>query len=205
MMERFIKCITTVAATVVMLFFVVSCGDKKDKLLDVKYDPEHIPSMITDTVSTLISDSGITRYKLVADLWEVYDVAKEPYWYFPDGIYLERFNENYFIEATVIADSAWYFSRQKLWKLKGHVKAQNIVGDRFKSDELFWDQAEKKIYSDKYIEIDKANGLYLQGYGFSSNQEMTAYRISHPHDSRIPLKDDEEMMGEESDGTGGNP
>ena len=185
-----------------MLLFAVSCGNKKEKLLDITFDPEKTPSMITDSVSTLISDSGITRYKLVTDLWEVYDKAKEPFWYFPKGIYLERFNENYFIEATVLSDSAWYFTKQKLWRLKGHVDVKNIVGDQFKSDELFWDQAAKKVYSDQYIEIKKANGLYVQGYGFTSNQEMTFYRIDRPHDSRLPLKDDEDVAVEEAAANG---
>jgi LPS export ABC transporter protein LptC len=179
-----------------MSLFIVSCGKKKEKLLDITVDPETMPTMITDNVSTLISDSGITRYKLIADLWEVYDKAKEPFWYFPKGFYLERFNEDYFIEATVLADTAWNFNKKKLWRLKGHVNVKNIVGDEFKSDELFWDQNAKKVYSEKLIEIKKANGLYLQGYGFTSNQEMTSYQIERPHDSRIPLKDDEETGAE---------
>ncbi|MDR1742566.1 MAG: LPS export ABC transporter periplasmic protein LptC [Dysgonamonadaceae bacterium] len=182
---------TTVLVSVVMSLFIVSCGDKKDQLLDITVDSEKIPSMITEDVSTLISDSGITRYKLVADLWEVYDKAKEPYWYFPKGFYLERFNEDYFIEATVLSDTAWYFTIKKLWKLRGHVDVKNIVGDEFKSDELFWDQNAKKVYSDKFVEITKANGAYVEGYNFTSNQEMTAYSIQDPRNSLYPLKDED--------------
>jgi len=89
-----------------MSLFFLSCKDKDENLVAFAYDPEVVPSMITDTVTTLISDSGITRYKLVADVWEVYDKAKDPYWYFPQGIYLERFTPDFSIEATVKADTA---------------------------------------------------------------------------------------------------
>jgi len=88
-----------------MFLFSLSCNDSNENLVSFDYDPEAIPTMITDTVTTLISDSGVTRYKLVADVWKVFDKAKEPYWYFPEGIYLERFTPDFSIEATVKADT----------------------------------------------------------------------------------------------------
>ena len=63
----------------------------------------------------------------------------------------------------------------------------------FLSDELFWDQKEEKVYSDKYIEI-KRGETELKGYGFESNQEMTEYRIFRPHDGRIPFKEENESF-----------
>lgn len=66
-----------------MFLFFLSCRDKKENLVAIAYDPEVVPTMITDTVTTLISDSGITRYKLMTDVWKVFDKAKEPYWFFP--------------------------------------------------------------------------------------------------------------------------
>jgi len=101
-----------------MLLIFISCKDRNENLVAFSYDPEVVPTMITNNVTTLISDSGITRYKLVADVWMVFDKAKEPYWFFPKGIYLERFTPDFKIEATVVADSAWYYSKKDLWKLK---------------------------------------------------------------------------------------
>lgn len=59
----------------------------------------------------------------------------------------------------------------------------------FLSDELFWDQKEERVYSDKYIQI-KRGETELKGYGFESNQEMTEYRIFRPHDGIIPFKEE---------------
>jgi LPS export ABC transporter protein LptC len=140
-------------------------------------------------VITLISDSGITRYKLITKKWQVFDGGKESYWFFPEGIYLERFDSLSNVEAVVFADTAWNYVDKQLWKLKGNVDAQNMAGEKFFSDELFWDQRQQRIYSDKYIEILKGE-TELKGYGFESNQEMTEYRIFRPHDGRIPLKED---------------
>ena len=58
-------------------------------------------------------------------------------------------------------------------------------------EELFWDQKQAKVYSDKYIEI-KRGALELKGYGFESNQQMTDYRILRPHDGKLPFEEKEE-------------
>lgn len=174
-----------------MCLFVISCGKKDEKLVDVKFDPETMPSMVTDSVVTLISDSGFTRYKLVTDLWQIFDKAKEPFWFFPEGLYLERFDESFELEATILADTAWNFTNKKLWRLKGNVEVTNIEGDEFRSDELFWDQSNARVYSDKYIEI-KRGAMELKGWGFESNQEMTDYKIFRPHEGKLPFEDDED-------------
>ena len=176
-----------------MLFLYAACSSSDKDLIDINYDPETTPSMNTDSVITLISDSGITRYKLETDNWQVFDKAKDPYWYFPEGIYLERFDSLFQVEATILADSAWNFTDKRLWRLKGNVDIRNMEGEMFLSDELFWDQKEEKVYSDKYIEI-KQGETELKGYGFESNQEMTEYRIFRPHDGRIPFREEDESF-----------
>lgn len=181
-----------------MFFFSLSCKEKEQNLVSIAYDPEVVPTMITDTVTTLISDSGITRYKLMADVWKVFDKAKEPYWFFPEGIHLERFTPDFSIEATVTADSAWYYSSKDLWRLKKNVHIENMKGEVFDSDEVFWDQKQERVYSDKYIEI-KRGVTEIRGYGFESNQAMTEYRIFRPHDGKLPFSDEVESDSLQND------
>ncbi len=182
------RSIIIIFIVVIMLLLGISCKKNKNKILHFEYDPETMPTMITKDVITLISDSGITRYKLKADLWKVYDRAKEPYWFFPKGIYLERFDKEFSIEATVKADTAWSYRDKNLWQLKGNVEVENIEGDHFASEELFWDEKNDRVYSNKYIEIKTADAE-SKGYGFESNQKMTEYRIFRPHDGRIPFSE----------------
>lgn len=187
----FAKRITITTFVIVMLLFFMSCREKNENLVSFVYDPETVPTMVTDTVTTLISDSGITRYKLVADVWKVFDKSREPYWFFPEGIHLERFTPDFHIEATVTADTAWYYNDKELWKLKNNVHVENMKGEIFDSEELYWDQKEERVYSDKYIEI-KRGVTEIKGYGFESNQAMTDYRIFRPHDGKLPFSDEVE-------------
>ena len=53
---------------------------------------------------------------------------------------------------------------------------RNLSGDKFETQQLFWDEKDKKIYSDKYIRIEQEDKT-ISGYGFESNQELTEYQI----------------------------
>src|SRR5690554_2013471 len=101
-----------------MLLFLVSCKDNSENLVTLEYDPEVTPSMVTDSAYQLLSDSGVTRYKVSYDVWMVFDKAKDPYQYFPKGIFLERFTPDFETEATVEGDTAWFMMRKSYGSLK---------------------------------------------------------------------------------------
>lgn len=137
------------------------------------------PTMVTTNVNSFVSDSGITRYHLTSPVWYMYDEADEPYWLFPQGLYLEQFNDSMQVESTVVADTARYITRAKLWKLDGNVRMRNVDGDKFLTQQLFWDQNTHKVYSDSFVHIERTNRI-LEGYGFISNEQITAYTIRRP-------------------------
>lgn len=153
-----------------------SCSeDKKDVLLG-EIDPETFATMTTTEVSSLISDSGIIKYHITAPLWLVYDEAAEPHWRFPDGLFLEKFNENAQQDASIRADSAIYYKNRQLWRLDGYVEIANPQGEKFLTEQLFWDQRQAKVYSDSFIHIERADRI-IEGFGFVSNDRMTKYEV----------------------------
>ena len=80
------------------------------------------------------------------------------------------------IDASIKADTAYYYEKKKLWELKGNVHIQSQRGDKFDTELLFWDENDKKVYSDKFIRIEQEDKT-ITGYGFESNQELTDYVI----------------------------
>lgn len=169
--------ITTIVWIVVMLLLCnTSCNKEKKEVVDVSFDPETTYTLRTTDVSTLISDSGITRYRLNAKEWLVFGKAKDPYWYFPKGIYVEKFDTLFQSEASIQADTAYNYEKKSLWKLVGNVKIESLEGTRFETSLLYWDQKEEKIYSDKYIRIEEEDKV-ITGIGFESNQDMSQYKI----------------------------
>lgn len=170
--------ITTTGMVVVMLLLLltIACSSEKKEIVDVAFDPEKTYTMKATEVNSLVSDSGLTRYRLNAKKWLVFDKAKDPYWYFPEGIYVEKFDTLFQTEASIKADTAFYFSKRELWRLVGNVKVESLQGEKFDTSELFWNQKEGKVYSDKYIRIEQEDKI-ITGVGFESNQEMTQYKI----------------------------
>ena len=154
-----------------------SCGDTKKEFVNITIDHETTPTMETHDVETVISDSGVIRYKITAPLWLVFDEAVEPRWNFSEGLHLEKYDNDLNIDATFDCDSAKYLSQRKLWKFSSSVHALNVAKDRFDTELLFWDQQNKKVYTDSFIHIEKSDRI-IEGYGFVSNETMTDYYIN---------------------------
>ena len=150
-------------------------------------DRKHTPVLLATDVNTLISDSGIVRYRIIAPTWQVYDKADTPYWEFPDGIFLERFAQDLSSDATIESDYAFYNETAQRWLLRGNVKAINLEGEQFETPLLFWDQRSESVYSDSSIVITRESSV-IKGVGFRSNQSMTKYTILRPT-GIFPIKD----------------
>ena len=173
------KNITIALAMVMFIFLSVACSGRKKIVGEAITERDSLPIMETKGVSTLISDSGIIRYRLQAEDWRVFDKKKPPYWAFEEGVYLETFDTLFQMEANIKADTAYYYEKQKLWKLIGNVVIRNLKGEKFNTELLYWDQNTEKVYSDRFIRIEQPDRI-ITGRGFDSNQQMTKYTIHKP-------------------------
>lgn len=161
--------------------FVAGCRED-DKLGVKSIDVTGMPQLSTHNVSTLISDSGYTKYKVVTPLWNVYGgsgTEQEAYWDFPEGVYLRQLDHDLKVVSTVAADSACYFPNRKLWELYGDVEIDQKDKAYFLSQRIFFDDRQKRIFSDTFIHI-KTPTQVLEGIGFESNQSLTQYRVLNP-------------------------
>ena len=173
------KNITIALAMVMFILLSVACSGRKKIVGEAITERDSLPIMETKGVSTLISDSGIIRYRLQAEDWRVFDKKKPPYWAFEEGVYLETFDTLFQMEANIKADTAYYYEKQKLWKLMGNVVIRNLKGEKFNTELLYWDQNSEKVYSDRFIRIEQPDRI-ITGRGFDSNQQMTKYTIHKP-------------------------
>lgn len=171
--------ITIVFGAMVMLLLFSSCSGKKKELGDAITERDSMAVMDTHGVTTLVSDSGVTRYRINTEEWLVFDRKNPPYWAFEKGVYLEKFDSIFQVEASIKADTAYFFNKEELWKLMGNVHIQNLKGEQFDTELLYWDQRTQRIYSDEFIRIEQPDRI-ITGHGFESNQQMTVYTIRKP-------------------------
>lgn len=165
---------------VVMSFLLLlqfSCTNRRKDFGDAIIERDSLSVMSTLGVTTFISDSGITRYKIETEEWLMFDRKNPSYWAFEKGFYLEKFDSVFQVEASIKADTAYFYDKNKLWKLIGNVDIQNQKGERFETELLYWNQNTGRVYSDKRIRIEQIDRITI-GQGFDSDQEMINYRIN---------------------------
>lgn len=181
--------IAIVFMAVAMLLFcsLAACNREVKEEVEIGFNPDSTYTMKAVDVVTLVSDSGITRYKVQTHEWYMFGEASEPYWYFPKKLHLEKFDSLFRVEASVDADTAYFYQHRKLWKLIGHVRVRSLQGEQFETSVLYWDQNLEKVYSDQFIRIIKGEFVNT-GQGFESNQALTQYRIFNSA-AEIPFED----------------
>lgn len=187
--------ITTIATIVVMLFFIVACSNDKIDKIDAVVDRSAMPRLRATEITTVVSDSGITRYRISAPRWDVYDKVSQPYWEFPEGIHCEKFDLNLHVDANIHSRYARFNENEQLWELRGQVRATNLQGELFETEQLFWNQREERFYSDSLIKITQETRI-ITGIGFESNQSMTRYVIRNPQ-GIFPVNEDESTPSEQ--------
>ena len=176
------KCSTHVSpcAIAAILFCSVAiggCTEQKEHTAPAIRERDSVSTMTSYGVNSLISDSGVMKYRIVAERWEVNDKRNPPRQIFPRGIFFEQFDEKFHVEAYVQADTAFYFNIQKLWHLIGNVRVRTVDGLRFSSEELYWDQERHEMYSYKYSTVVTPERT-LEGNYFSSDERMQHYIVT---------------------------
>lgn len=171
-MRRLLPIVFAIAAIVA----ATGCKEETTSVVDHPTNPELVPTMITNDVETVISDSGNTRYHITTKVWKMFEEAKEPHWCFPKGVKCEELGNDFRAITSIQCDSAYFDKKQNLWNLTGNVRITNVNNDLVLTDALTWDQGQHKMYSDAFIHIEK-QGRIIEGYGYESNERLTTYTL----------------------------
>lgn len=157
---------------------VAACNNPKEHTAPAIYARDSVAMLVTNGVNTLISDSGVMKYRIVTERWEVNENVNPPRWIFRRGLFLEQFDEKFHIEAHIQSDTAYYYTEQKLWHLIGNVSILTVDGVRYNSEELYWDQMKHELYSTKFSHLVTPQRT-MQGSYFRSDERMTHYFVTN--------------------------
>ena len=153
-----------------------ACGSSIENTEQLDMPRDSMAVMKSYDVLTLVSDSGVTKYRVHAKEWLVYDRVKNPCWKFPQGLFLEQFDENFEVHSYVTSKNAIYYTRREKWVLSDSVVAKNMEGEVFETDELIVLQKSDLIYTHKPVKITQKERI-ITGIGMRANQRLTRYTI----------------------------
>ena len=161
-----------------IIVFLAACSQEREHTAPAIMPKDSVSMMVTYGVNTLISDSGVIKYRIVSEQWEVNQIKTPSRWIFEKGLFLEQFDLAMHVQSYIQCDTAYYYDVDRLWKLRGRVRILTKNGLRFSSEELFWDERKHLIYSNKYSHLitqDKE----LHGNRFVSDENMTRYSVKY--------------------------
>lgn len=160
-----------------LLLIPYGCSNEVEHLAEPITGKDTLLFMHASGINTFISDSGVMRYHMLVEEWDIYNGAngEPPSWYFLKGLLMERYDETFHIDLFVQADTA-YLHKQQLWELRGRVVVRNVNGDVFRTEELFWDLNLHEMWNTQYMHITTPE-RELEGTEFHSNEQMTRYTV----------------------------
>ena len=172
------------------LGFAVACSNEAPPMGARVVNRDSLPVMTTKGVSKLITDSGVVRYKIIAEEWRVYDRTTPPRWEFPKGLFLERYDDKFKVDMRFCADSAWLYN-QNFWKLRGHVMLDDKTAQsRLRTEELYWNMQTGELSSNVHTFL-KQPQQEIEGNWFRAtirNGHPTQYHVKQSH-GFMPMND----------------
>lgn len=161
---------------------LASCEEQKEHTAPAIHDRDSVSMMTSYGVNTLISDSGVIKYRIVAERWEVNTVRNPSRWIFEKGLFFEQFDEKFHVQSYIQCDTAYYYDQKRLWELRSRVSILTKDGLRFTSQQLFWDETNHEFYSHVHSKLVTPERT-LEGSYFRSDERMTKYYVSNSRGS----------------------
>ena len=156
--------------------------EQKEHTAPAIHDRDSVSMMTSYGVNTLISDSGVIKYRIVAERWEVNTVRNPSRWIFEKGLFFEQFDEKFHVQSYIQCDTAYYYDQKRLWELRSRVSILTKDGLRFTSQQLFWDETNHELYSHVHSKLVTPERT-LEGSYFRSDERMTKYYVSNSRGS----------------------
>lgn len=182
-----------IATAFAVAFIVYSC---KGKLSEAEHlNLSDTPVQTVDSMFVVQTRNGGVQMRVEADVMERYENDTCSYELFPKGLHAFAYTEGDKLETILHSDNAKHFKSKtndnEYWSAFGNVVVQNVINQQtLETDTLYWDQANKEIYTDCYVRMFSSDG-FIQGFhGMRSDEMARNVRIFKAFDSDVVIVQD---------------
>ncbi|MGO4912337.1 LPS export ABC transporter periplasmic protein LptC [Leeuwenhoekiella sp. W20_SRS_FM14] len=182
-----------VTALAVTLFF--SCGNSSEELQKFNQRTDG-PSAEGEGVVLKYTDSGKVVATLKTPLLIDYGLLNFPYQEFPNGVEV-TFIDDAKKENYITADYAIRYTRTNLIDMRKNVVLITSDSTRLDASQLFWDQRNKWVFTDKPYTIKFPDDSYNSGDLFDSSEDFKNF-ISLDNQSRMYVKENPDSTKNDS-------
>ncbi|MBI1306619.1 MAG: LPS export ABC transporter periplasmic protein LptC [Bacteroidetes bacterium] len=174
--------LTRFSLLILSAFFLlsVSCRKVSKKQIEkFRKETEDLSVERASNVKIRYTDSAILKATISTPKMIRYPNIKDPYTEMPKGLEARFYDENGLEDSHLSSQYGINYEKRKLIKLTDSVRVTNKKGERLESEELYWDQNKKTIYTNKFVRILRENDT-IRGDGFESNETFSKYKITRP-------------------------
>jgi LPS export ABC transporter protein LptC len=149
----------------------------------------NLPDVTGFDIEMTYTDSGILKGKITAPEVLQYNQKEEPYYEFPKGMKAIFHDPNGNETSYIQSNYAIFYTEKELWEGRYQVVGQNYgTGEKIETEQIFWDQKDNRIYSDKFTTITNADGVFTGENGFEAEGGLRNYRMKG-YSGRVTVKD----------------
>lgn len=130
-------------------------------------------------ITSYLSANGQLRAKLTSPYMKRYTLDST-YLEFSRSLHVNFYDSAGKVESQVDALYGKYLETQSKVYLRDSVVAFNVKGDTLRTPDLWWDQNNKKFYTDKVVRFKSASKIIYGGKGFEADQDLSNYTIFQP-------------------------
>ena len=174
----------TIALIFLSAIVFISCKETIEKT-DALHALDSLSTQTAYDMKVYETTFGKISMRAEAPIMETYSLLPDPYEIFPQGIMVMTYTPEGLLETELTANMAIHKtkSNQERWEAYGNVVIINhIKEETITTDTLFYDIAEKRIYTHAFVKMISPQGL-LQGYGLESDERANNFDILRPFDS----------------------
>ncbi len=174
----------------IIYFTFSSCQNNTKEISEITKKDSIFPTDHGKKVEILYTDSGVVRWRLTSPVMNHYTYnIKDRYIEMPEGLYLEFFNDSNKVKTTLKANYGIRYEESKKTEVKYKVVVTNVNGEVLNTEQLFWDEATRKIYTNGFVKITTKKEV-LTGTGLEAEEDFSEYEIKNISGS-ISVKDDD--------------
>ena len=160
------------------LFVFVACTN----------DPVDVKNFIANEVQAVEQIKGAElvhtengRLKLKIICGKIERVSKrQPSVIFSEYLAVYFYNDSLEVQSILKSERASFNEETQIMLAEKNVELSGVDNKKLETEELIWDEANDKIYTDKEVKITTGKEI-IYGQGFVSNSEFTKYSILNIH------------------------
>lgn len=170
------------------LLTALLAGCFPDRNEQKEYELYEGPTLEAENVWMLVSDSSVVRIEMSgAKRWTHQNGDTE----FPEGLEIVFYDIRGDSVTVLSADHGYSTNDTRIYKVTGNVVVNRIVNDEvLKTEELFWDQNKKIIYTNKFVTVERVDEI-IPAEGLEAKEDFSEYTFIKPRKAIFKINNTE--------------